>query len=33
MVECICEILVGGVLFGQFKSLDIKVSFSRGGVT
>ena len=31
---CTCEILVGGGgLFGQVKSVVIKISFSKGGVT
>ena len=30
---CTCEILVGGSLFGQVKSVVIKIFFSGGGVT
>ena len=33
MMECICEILMGGGQLGQVKSVDIKISFSREGVT
>ena len=30
-MACSCEILAGG-LFGQVKSIVIKISFSKGGV-
>ena len=33
MMVCTCEILTGGgAQFGQVKSVDIKISFSREGV-
>ena len=30
---CTCEILAGGGLFGQVKSVVFKISVSKGGVT
>ena len=30
---CTCEILVGGGLFGQVKSVVIKMSLSKGSAT
>ena len=33
MMVCTCEILAGGGPFGQVKSVVIKMSFSKGGVT
>ena len=32
MMVCTSEILAGGCLFGQVKSVVIKISFSKGGV-
>ena len=30
---CTCKILARGSLFGQVRSVVIKISFSKGGVT